>query len=134
MSDNYWQTHSIEEHEQFLKDLINQGLSNGEMQKRIAERFGENTEEFEQKQQLESEINQRISPKMRDTLSLERYFMFREKIREQILGSPIEEAKKEAKENARSTGNTCIFCGRNEISSKGAEWLCKTCGKRFRKR
>ena len=46
---DYWKTNSIEQHEQFLRDLIKQGLSNAEMLKRISARFGEDTQSFKQK-------------------------------------------------------------------------------------
>ena len=36
-------------------------------------------------------------------------------------------------ENARQTGNVCLVCGSHAVSSKGAEWQCRDCGKRFRK-
>jgi hypothetical protein len=37
-------------------------------------------------------------------------------------------------EEARETGKICIRCGSNNVHSKGAEWCCFDCGKRFRKR
>lgn len=37
-------------------------------------------------------------------------------------------------EEARETGKICIRCGSNDVHSKGAEWRCFDCGKRFRKR
>lgn len=37
-------------------------------------------------------------------------------------------------EYAREKGNICIQCGSRNIHSKGKEWQCKSCGKRFRKR
>jgi hypothetical protein len=36
-------------------------------------------------------------------------------------------------ENARQTGKVCLKCGSHDIVSKGAEWQCRDCGKRFRK-
>ena len=36
-------------------------------------------------------------------------------------------------ENARSTGAMCIVCGSHNVHSKGKEWECFDCGKRFRK-
>jgi len=36
-------------------------------------------------------------------------------------------------ENARQTGSVCLNCGSHDIVSKGAEWQCRDCGKRFRK-
>ena len=133
---DYWKTTTIVEHEQKIRK-INNRILNGErvnVKAEIAHIFNENNTEFEADEQLEGKINSMISPKMRNTLSMEAYFALREKIRAKILGSPIEEAKKEAEEDARITGKTCIFCGSTEISSKGSEWLCKSCGRRFRKR
>ena len=36
-------------------------------------------------------------------------------------------------EGARESGSICIVCGSHAVSSKGAEWQCRDCGKRFRK-
>jgi len=36
-------------------------------------------------------------------------------------------------EGARESGSICIVCGSHAVSSKGAEWVCRDCGKRFRK-
>ncbi len=36
-------------------------------------------------------------------------------------------------EKTRETGIVCLKCGSHTIASKGAEWQCRDCGKRFRK-
>lgn len=36
-------------------------------------------------------------------------------------------------ENARQTGSVCLKCGSHNVRSKGAEWVCLDCNKRFRK-
>ena len=132
---DYWKTNSIEQHEQFLRDLIKQGLSNGEMLKRISARFGEDTIEFEQQKQLEAKINSMISPKMRERLSLEQYCALREKILQKILGSAEEDAKKVKEEEARVTGEFCLNCGSTEVKSyDNFKWFCKSCRKYFSKR
>lgn len=41
---------------------------------------------------------------------------------------------RENREDYRKTGSQCIFCGSENVTSYGKEWLCKSCGKRFRKR
>jgi hypothetical protein len=35
--------------------------------------------------------------------------------------------------DARVSGSVCLRCGSHDIKSKGKEWQCKVCGKRFRK-
>jgi hypothetical protein len=42
--------------------------------------------------------------------------------------------RRENKEDYRKTGSQCIHCGSENVTSYGKEWLCKSCGKRFRKR
>ena len=36
-------------------------------------------------------------------------------------------------EKTRETGTVCLKCGSHNIASKGKEWQCRDCGKRFRK-
>lgn len=129
---DYWKTNSIEQHEQFLRDLIKQGLSNAEMLKRISARFGEDTPEFQAEEQLEGEINSRISTKLRDKLSVEQYFERREQIRNAFLNAGEVAEKKAEEEESRITGK-CPKCGA-KCRSKGSEWFCSKCNRRFRKR
>ncbi len=133
MSEDYWATHTIVEHEQALK-AINKRVISGEkidVQAYLDGLFGLTPEE-KQEEMLEAQINEKISDKMKATLSLEAYFNLREKIRRKILDAPQEEAKKIAEEEARITGNTCIVCGADNCKSKGREWVCIN-GHRFRK-
>lgn len=41
--------------------------------------------------------------------------------------------QREEVENARETGNICPKCLGHDIASKGKEWQCRSCHKRFRK-
>jgi len=41
--------------------------------------------------------------------------------------------RREHKEDYRKTGSQCIHCGSENVTSYGKEWLCKSCGRRFRK-
>jgi transposase len=132
MSD-YWATHTVEQHEQALRELVKKGLSNDEMLIEIGKWFGENTPEFEANQILEKEVSQKISAKAKAKLSVESYFLLREKLRQQILNSAVEDAQKTVEEEARLTGSVCLKCGSHNIKSKGKEWECRDCGKRFRK-
>ena len=133
MSD-YWKTHSIGEHEAKVREInewfIAGKLSRSDVETEIANLFGETPEE-KQAELLDAQINEHISDKMKATLSVEAYFNLREKIRSKILDAPLEEAKKVKVEEARLTG-TCLFCGA-KCKSKGAEWYCSSCNKRFRK-
>ncbi|MGA2310093.1 MAG: hypothetical protein ABSG57_11180 [Candidatus Bathyarchaeia archaeon] len=88
MSDEYWKTHTVEQHEQFLRDLVKQGLSVEEMQKRISAQFGEDNWLFRLKAFLTQSINARISSKMRDRYNNERmYFELRNKIEDDVIAS-----------------------------------------------
>jgi rubrerythrin len=138
MSENYdyWKTHTVEEHEQKIREINNRfvegKLSRQDVQMEIARLFGEDNPEFEQQQQLEAQINERISPKLRDKLSIEQYFLRREQIKHAFLHAD-ERAEQEVKqEDARITG-ICLVCGA-KCHSKGAEWYCPKCNRRFRKR
>jgi hypothetical protein len=44
-----------------------------------------------------------------------------------------ERGDREEIDNARVTGSRCIHCGSSDVHSKGKEWQCGSCGKRFRK-
>jgi rubrerythrin len=131
---DYWKTHTVAEHEQKIKE-INQRILNGERvdtRKELAHIFGEDNQEFEQQEQLEAKINSLISPKLRDKLSEEQYFARRAQIRHQILGAD-ERAEQEAKEEDGRITGSCVICG-CQCRSKGAEWFCPKCNRRFRKR
>lgn len=49
---------------------------------------------------------------------------------EEFVASKTERAELE---NARVSGSVCLKCGSHNIVSKGQEWQCRDCGKRFRK-
>lgn len=133
MSD-YWTHTTVAEHEAKVREInerfIAGKLSRSDVQTEIANLFGVTPEEKEI-EQLEAQINEGISEKMKATLSVEAYFNLREKIRSKILDAPREEAKKLAEEEARQEG-TCLSCGA-KCNSKGAEWFCQKCNLRFRK-
>jgi len=134
MSYDYWKTHSVTEHEKLLKE-INQRILNGERvdtRKELAHIFNEDTPEFQQQEQLDAQINEQISDKLRGQLTAEQYFKKREQIRLQILNADKLAEKEEQKEESRING-TCLVCG-SKCRSKGAEWFCQKCHKRFRKR
>lgn len=42
-------------------------------------------------------------------------------------------AQREEIEDSRITGSICRFCGSHDIGSNGALWICRTCGRQFRK-
>lgn len=139
MNDDYWQTHTVEEHEQKVKEINNRfvegKLSRQDVEREISVIFGEDNPEFEQQERLEAEINSKISTKLRDKLSVEQYFALREKIREKILGSTEEDAEKARLEEARVTGEFCINCNSTDVVSYDShKWFCKSCKKYFSKR
>lgn len=132
---NYWETHTVEEHEAKLRELnerfIAGKVSREDVKREIAHWFGEDNPAFEQQEMLEAKISSLISRKARENLNAEQYLSRRAMIREQILHAG-ERAEQEAKiEECRLTG-TCIVCGA-KCNSKGAEWFCPNCNKRFRK-
>ena len=136
MSVDYWETHTVQEHEEKIRQLnekfVAGKVSREDVKREIAHLFGEDTPEFEQEQRLEAEISSRISSKAREKMTAEQYLKRRAIIREQILHAD-EQAEQEAKEGeARVTGNICIKCGSHNVHSKGAEWICEN-GHRFRK-
>ena len=84
--EDYWKTHTVEQHEEFLRNLVKQNLSVDEMQKQICARFGEDTFLFKLKSYLTKSVNSRISYKMKDRYNHERsYFELREKTEEDVI-------------------------------------------------
>jgi hypothetical protein len=50
-----------------------------------------------------------------------------------IANKSVNQAQAQALQSARLTGSVCIFCGSKNVHSKGKEWKCFDCGKRFSK-
>jgi hypothetical protein len=87
MSD-YWKTHTVEKHEQFLRNLVKQGLNIEEMQKQISARFREDNFLFKLKAYLTKSVNARISFKLKDRYSNERMICeLRNKIEDDVIAS-----------------------------------------------
>ena len=86
MSNNYWKTHTVEQHEAFLRDLLKQGLSTEQMLKRISAKFGEDIWLFGLKEFLTKTVNTQISYKMKDRHNNERsYFELRNKREDEVI-------------------------------------------------
>jgi hypothetical protein len=76
----------IEKHEQFLRNLVKQGLTNEEMQKQISARFGEDNWLFELREFLTKSVNSRISYKMKERYNNERMICeLRNKIEDDVI-------------------------------------------------
>jgi hypothetical protein len=127
---------NIQQHEQRLRELndkfMRREISSAEVKEEISKLLGD-TEEDKAKEVLDAEINAKISMKARERLTVEQYFLKREKIRAEILGRPQKAVLDEFIEECRQTGSECIFCHNKDVKSFGSFWKCNNCKRCFRK-
>lgn len=107
---------------EFLRILIN-------AMKQFCDANLENSKEC----QILHEYYKLLKAECKNRESLEGFYHSKDAYLDYIENKTANQAQAQALQSARLTGSVCIHCGSKNVHSKGSEWKCFDCGKRFSK-